>query len=656
MGWPKIKTFIVLQKVLKTVIALLLVTQLQAQHSLELTSPDKSIVVHLGFKDSVSYSVELDNKPLVNSSRVSFLTDHMKKAGWKVAKVSRYEKDETLVPVVFQKTDRIRNHYNALRIVFTNGLSLEWRAFDNGIAWQWSVNKAGGYKVIAEEAGFNFPKGSRAFYPEEDGFYSHNERKYHNYSTDSIDQKLASLPALFDINGSKLLINEAGLFNYAGMWLKGNISGGVHAVFPHYPKEKMISGDRDEKVISREDFIAKRSVNGSLPWRILMIERKDQDLLTNQLVYQLARPSTGDYSWVKPGKVQWDWWHYNNVYGVNFKAGINNDTYKYYIDFASKNGIEYVLLDEGWCDTKDLMAQSPGIDVAVLADYARSKNVGLLLWTSWLVLDRQLDTALDMFSKWGIKGIKVDFMQRDDQQMMEYYEKVARSASARKLLVDFHGACKPTGFLRTYPNVLTSEGVLGNEMSKFSNLVDPDHTLTIPFIRMAAGPMDFTPGGMYNAQKNDFAVIPSEPMTLGTRCNQMAMYVVFESPLQMLCDIPTHYNKEPECMEFLKSVPVEWKSTVPLEGKIGDYVAIAREAKNGDWYIGGMTDWSGHTSDLNLKFLPEGNWKMKLWKDGPNANQNAKDYTFEEVNVTRNSILPILMAKGGGFVARLVKM
>jgi alpha-glucosidase len=600
--------------------------------------------------------VELDNKPLINISRVSFVTDQMKKAGWKVAKVSRYEKDETLVPIVFQKTDKIRNHYNALRIVFTNGLALEWRAFDNGIAWQWSVNITGPYKVIAEEAGFNFPKGSRAFYPEEDGFYSHNERKYHNYSIDSIDQKLASLPALFDINGSKLLINEAGLFNYAGMWLKGNTSGGVHAVFPHYPKEKMISGDRDEKVISREDFIAKRSVNGSLPWRILMIERKDQNLLTNQLVYQLARPSTGDYSWVKPGKVQWDWWHYNNVYGVNFKAGINNDTYKYYIDFASKNGIEYVLLDEGWCDTKDLMAQSPDINVAVLANYARSKNVGLILWTSWLVLDRQLDTALDMFSKWGIKGIKVDFMQRDDQQMMEYYEKVARAASARKLLVDFHGACKPTGFLRTYPNVLTSEGVLGNEMSKFSNLVDPDHTLTIPFIRMAAGPMDFTPGGMYNAQKNDFAVIPSEPMTLGTRCNQMAMYVVFESPLQMLCDIPTHYNKEPECIEFLRSVPVEWKSTVPLEGKIGDYVAIAREAKNGDWYIGGMADWSGHTSDLNLKFLPEGNWKMKLWKDGPNANQNAKDYTFEEVNVTRNSIFPILMAKGGGFVARLVKM
>jgi alpha-glucosidase len=645
-----------LQKGIITFIALLLLNQIHAQRSLELASPDRSIVIRIGINDSVSYSVDLDNKALVNTSNISFITDNVNTGNWKVAKVLRYAKDETLAPVVFQKTDKIQNHYNALGLVFKNGLALEWRAFDNGIAWQWSVNKAGAYKVKAEEAGFNFPKGSRTFYPEEDGFYSHNERKYHNYSIDSIDQKLASLPAVFDINGSKVLINEAGLFNYAGMWLKGNAAGGVHAVFPHYPKEKMISGDRDEKVISREDFIAKRSGSGSLPWRILMIARKDQELLSNQLVYQLARPSTGDYSWVKPGKVQWDWWHYNNIYDVNFKSGINNDTYKYYIDFASKNGIEYVLLDEGWCDTQDLMAQSPGIDVAALADYAKSKNVGLILWTSWLVLDRQLDTALDQFSKWGIKGIKVDFMQRDDQQMMEYYEKVAKAASARKLLVDFHGACKPTGFLRTYPNVLTSEGVLGNEMSKFSKLVDPDHTLTIPFIRMAAGPMDFTPGGMYNAQKNDFAVVPSEPMTLGTRCNQMAMYVVYESPLQMLCDIPTHYYKEPECMDFLKSVPVEWRSTIPLEGKIGDYVAIAREAKNGDWYIGSMADWSGHTTTLNLNFLTEGNWKMKIWKDGPNADRNAKDYTMEEINVTRSSTVPVSMSKGGGFVARIQKM
>ncbi len=644
-----------MRKVFIIVFALLWVNHVMAQPSFELTSPDRSIVLRVLIGDSVSYSINLDNKSLVDNSGVSFRTDITRNGNWKIAKVSRYSKDETLVPVVFQKTAKIRDHFNALRIAFKNKLILEWRAYNDGIAWQWTVNSGGAFKIMDEQAEFNFPKGSRTLYPEEDGFYSHNERKYHNYATDSINQKLASLPALFDIGGSKVLINEAGLFDYAGMWLMGNASSGVHAVFPYYPKEKKITGDRDEQVISREDFIAKRTGSRPFPWRILMIARKDQDLLTNQLVYQLAQPSTGDFSWVKPGKVQWDWWHYNNVYGVDFRAGINNDTYKYYIDFASKNGIEYVLLDEGWCDTENLMAQSQGIDVSTLADYAKSRNVGLILWTSWLVLDRQLDTALNTFSKWGIKGIKVDFMQRDDQQMMEYYEKVAKAAAKRKLLVDFHGACKPTGFLRTYPNVLTSEGVLGNEMSKFSKLVDPDHTLTIPFIRMAAGPMDFTPGGMNNVQKNDFAAVPSEPMTLGTRCNQMAMYVVYESPLQMLCDIPTHYIKEPECMVFLKTVPVEWKSTVPLEAKIGDYVAVAREAKNGDWYIGAMADWSGRASTLRLDFLPEGNWKIKIWKDGVNADRNAKDFSMEEMNVTRTSTLPVIMAKGGGFVARIVK-
>jgi len=340
---------------------------------------------------------------------------------------------------------------------------------------------------------------------------------------------------------------------------------------------------------------------------------------------------------------------------VDFKAGINNDTYKYYIDFASKYGIEYVLLDEGWCDTKDLMKQSMGIDVKELSDYAHTKGVNILLWTSWLVLDKQLDMALDTFAKWGIKGIKVDFMQRDDQDMVNYYEKISKAAAARKMMVDFHGAYKPTGWIRTYPNTLTSEGVLGNEISKFAASIDPDHTTTIPFIRMAAGPMDFTPGGMLNTQKNAWAANPAEPMTLGTRCNQLAMYVVYESPLQMLCDMPTHYYKEPECMQFLKAVPTEWKSTVPLEAKVGDYVAIARQAKNGDWYIGAMTDWTSRDLTVKLDFLPDGKYKMLVWEDGINADRNAKDFKMETIEVTKDSNVIIKMAKGGGYVARIVK-
>ncbi|MFT3823860.1 MAG: glycoside hydrolase family 97 protein [Chitinophagaceae bacterium] len=633
-----------------------IVTITEAQKKYTLLSPDKAIAINITAGDSITYEVTQDGKVLIGTSAVAFKTDADKPGKLKVAKATATTQDIVLKPVVFQKTAEVRDNYNQLHIDLSNGLSMEWRAYNNGIAWHWLTQHKAAYKVLDEQAVFNLDKNGRSWYPQEDGFYSHNERQYKNYQLDSIDdKKLASLPALFEVNGIKLLLTESSLFNYAGMWLRGAGNGKLQAVYPHYPKEKKITSDRDEKVLSREDFIATGNGPQSYPWRIVMIAKEDKDILSNQLPYQLGRVAEGDYSWVKPGKVQWDWWHYNNIYGVDFRAGINNDTYKYYIDFASKYGIEYVLLDEGWCDTRDLMKQAPGINVEELANYARQKNVSLLLWTSWLVLDRQMDTVLNIFEKWGIRGIKVDFMQRDDQQMVNYYERVAKAAAAHKLLVDFHGAYKPTGWLRSYPNVLTSEGVLGNEISKFAATIDPEHTTTIPFTRMAAGPMDFTPGGMLNVQKNAFAVVPSEPMTLGTRCNQMAMYVIYESLLQMLCDMPTHYYKEPETMEFLKAVPVEWTNTVPLHAKVGDYVAVARQAKNGEWFIGAMTDWTSRELTLDLSFLGDGNYKMYVWKDGINADRNAKEFKTETISVSKNTSIPVKMVKGGGYVARIVK-
>jgi alpha-glucosidase len=551
----------------------------------------------------------------------------------------------------------VTDHYNQLRLNFSNGLSLEWKAFDNGVAWRWLTSSKNDYKVLSEIAKFNFSENGKSWYPQEDVFFSHNERAYKSYKLDELDAgKLASLPALFEVRNTKILLTESDLFDYAGMWVRGTGKGGVNAVFPNYPKQKKVTSDRDEQVLQRENFIAKAKGGRSFPWRILMLARQDKDILSNQLPYLLGRPAIGDFSWVKPGKVQWDWWHYNNITGVDFKAGINNETYKYYIDFASKYGIEYVLLDEGWCDTRNLLKQSPGINIEELASYAKSKHVGLILWSSWLVLDKQLDIALDQFEKWGIKGIKVDFMQRDDQDMVNYYEKVAIAAAKRKMLVDFHGAYKPTGWLRTYPNILSSEGVLGNEISKFEGAITPGHTTTIPFTRMAAGPVDFTPGGMLNVQKDAFAAVPSEPMTLGTRCNQLAMYVIFESPLQMLCDIPVHYYKEPAAMEFLKNVPVEWAETVPLEAKVGAYVLMARKAKNGDWYIGGMTDWTARNMKIDLSFLGDGRYKMQLWKDGQNADRNAKDFKTEKLMVNKNSSFAVKLATGGGFVARIVNL
>ena len=629
-----------------------------AQKQYVIASPDGRIQVRLSVGDSIDYQLIRNGAVLTGRSGISFRTDQGgvadKGGSWKLGKVANGSHSGILRPVVAQKSTTVEDNYNWLRVEFKNQLALEWRVFDNGVAWRWVDKQKGAYQVLDEQAGVNLGVSAKAWYPEENGFYSHNERKYIFYTVGEIGAgKMASLPVLFEAGGVKLLLTESGLFNYAGMWVVGDGQGSIRAVFPHYPKEKKVTSDRDEKVMSREEFIAKVDGPQEFPWRILMVEGEDKGLLTNQLPYLLGRPQDAgsDYGWVRPGKVQWDWWHYNNVYHVPFRAGINNDTYKYYIDFASTHHIEYVLLDEGWCDTRDLMKQAKDIHVQELVRYARQRNVDILLWTSWLVLDKQMEMALDSFGAWGVKGIKVDFMQRDDQDMVNYYEKVAKAAGKRHLMVDFHGAYKPTGWSRTYPNVMTSEGVMGNEISKFAGTITPSHTLTIPFIRMAAGPMDFTPGGMRNVQMKAFASSPAEPMTLGTRCNQMAMYVVFESPLQMLCDIPTHYIEEKECMEFLSAVPSVWQRTVPLEGKVSEWAAVARQAMDDRWYLGAMTDWTARELTVSLDFLSEGEHEMRVWKDGVNADRNAKDYQMETVRVKKGDKITIKMAPGGGYVA-----
>lgn len=638
----------------------------QKVNQLTLTAPGGHLRLDIKVSNTtLSYAASLDDKPLINSSELALQIKPDLASGkqeapeWNIKKTGKKEVHDQLRAVIAQKSAVIDDDYNSLDIDFKNGLSLQWRAYDRGFGWRWVSHQPASGVVESETANWNLPVDAKTFYPEEAGFYSHNERQYKEYRLDTMGaDKLASLPVLFQVNGVQLLLTESDLFDYSGMWVKNGAAGrgNIHAVFPAYPKELKITSDRDQRVLSTESYQAKINGERTFPWRVVMVENAPKDLLTNQLVYQFARPATGDYSWVKPGKVQWDWWHFNNVYNVPFRAGINDSTYMYYIDFAAAHNIEYVLLDEGWCNTRDLMDQKAGIHVQQLAKYAASKHVGVLLWSSWLVLDQQMQMALDSFAAWGIKGIKVDFMQRDDQKMVDYYEQVAREAAKRHLMVDFHGAYKPTGWMRSLPNVMTSEGVLGNEMSKFSKLVTPKHTVTIPFIRMAAGPMDFTPGGMHNQSEKQFSIQPSEPNTVGTRCNQMAMYVLYESPLQMLCDIPTHYIENPKCMAFLSNVPTVWNQSIGLAGEVGQQAAIAREALNGDWYIGAMTGEKPASLNLNLDFLPEGTtYSMHIWQDGPNADQNAKDFAEKVIKVKKGDPLVIQMVAGGGYVARLTK-
>jgi alpha-glucosidase len=404
-------------------------------------------------------------------------------------------------------------------------------------------------------------------------------------------------------------------------------------------------------VVRGADYIAVTRGTRTYPWRALGIAERDADLLTSSLPYLLAKPSLiQDTSWIRPGKVAWDWWNALNLRGVDFKAGVNTATYKHYIDFASRHGIEYVVLDEGWYVLGDVLNVVPEIDVEALTAYGRGKNVGVILWVVWKTLDDQLRPALDRFEKWGVKGIKVDFMQRDDQPTMEFYHRICRAAAERKLLVDFHGAIRPALMTRTWPNLMSTEGVMGLEHDKWSRDVDPEHDVTLPFTRMYLGPMDFTPGAMVNASKGDFMPIFGQPMSQGTRCHQMAMYVVYESPLQMLADSPSNYSREPEAMEFLGPVPTVWDETRVLDGRIGDYVAVARRSGR-DWYVGAMTDWTARELALDLSFLSEGRFQLDAFEDGVNADRNGSDYRRTRTAVDRTGRLTVRLAEGGGWIS-----
>ncbi|MDZ7738322.1 MAG: glycoside hydrolase family 97 catalytic domain-containing protein [Bacteroidales bacterium] len=510
--------------------------------------------------------------------------------------------------------------------------------------------------VLDEQGEINMPAGTMSWYPLEESFFSHNERTYIYTDMDTLStDHLASLPALFVSDGVNVLITETALEDYPGMWLRGKDNNSLKAVFPYYPDEERLVYDRNLRVVTRRDFIAETKGERSFPWRIFVISEDDAGLIESNLTYLLSDECRmEDTDWIKPGKVAWDWWNNNNIYGVDFRAGVNNETYKHYIDFASENGIEYVILDEGWYRLGDVLDVVPEIDVEQLCEYAESKNVGIILWVVWNTLDDKLNEALAQFEAWGAKGIKVDFMQRDDQKVVDYYWRVAAKAAEHKLLVDYHGSYKPAGLRRTWPNVLTREGLKGLEHCKWSADISPDHNLTLPFIRMVAGPMDYTPGAMINFDSLTFSDMYTRPGSMGTRAHQMALYVAYESPLQMLADSPVNYRKEQECTNFITGVPVVWDETRVLEAKTGDYLVIARRSGE-DWFVGAMTDWTARDFELDLSFLGDGDYDAVIFSDGINADRHAQDYSRTEREVSKDSDLKISMAPGGGWVARITK-
>jgi alpha-glucosidase len=621
-----------------------------------LRSPDKRIEVRIQAADRLKYGVLLNGKTLLEDSVLAMDIEH-KNLGRnpKVTGAKESSKDQVLTPVVRQKFAKIHENYNELRIQTDDGYAVIFRAYHEGVAYRFETSlPQTQVKIYGEEAEFHFPANYNVFYPREESFMSHNERRYVPQPLAGIAAKdIATLPAVVDAGGVKVAVAESDVEDYPGLWLRGIGGNGLAATFPPYPLKERFERDLDLFVTEQADYIASTRGTRTFPWRVIGIAEKDADLLTNQIIWLLEKPSQlQDTSWIKPGKVAWDWWNANNVYGVEFKAGINTATYKYYIDFAAKYGVPYVILDAGWSKTHSVLDVIPEINMDELTAYAKQKNVGIILWVSWKLLDDQLEAALDLYAKWGVKGIKVDFMQRSDQPLINYYHKVCREAAKRKLLVDFHGDQKPATMMRTWPNLINTEGVRGLEWSKWSAETEPEHNVTIPFTRMFLGPMDYTPGAMLNAPKDSFQPIFNHPMSLGTRCHQLAMYVVYEAPLEMLSDSPSNYLREPEIMEFLGPVPTEWDETKPLDGRISEYVAVAR--RNGrDWYIGAMTNWTSRDLEIDLSFLPEGSFTLDAYEDGVNAERYGSDYQKTRSQVTRASKLKMHLAAGGGWAARI---
>jgi alpha-glucosidase len=644
-----------MKKVLLSIVLVFIVSY-SFSKEYKLNSPDGKIVLNVNSGPSITWSVTYNGNQVIEASKIAMVFKSGQTIGENevVRKAVFSSLNEIVKPVIANKQSVISDNCNILSINFKSGFALHFRAYNDGVAYRFETLMKDDLIIKNEIFELQFASGSIAWYPLEESFMSHNERNYIYSSLDTIqDKHLASLPALFQVKGVNVLITESDITDYPGMWIRGAGSGKISATWPKYPESEKLKGDRDLFVTTTGDYIAKTIGTRQFPWRTIVITDTDGKLIESNLVFKLAAPNKIlDTEWIKPGQVAWDWWNANNIYGVDFRAGINNDTYKYYIDFASKNGIEYIILDEGWYKSGTVLESIPEIDIPELCRYAGSKNVGVILWVVWKTFQDRMDEAVSLYEEWGVKGVKVDFMQRDDQKMVNFYTEAIRKTADHHLLIDFHGAYKPDGIGRTYPNAITREGVKGMENNKWSKDITPEHDVILPFTRMVAGPMDYTPGAMVNMDRVNFTPQFTRPSSQGTRVHQMALYIIFESPLQMLSDAPSNYLKEQECTDFIVKIPVVWDDIKVLAGKVGDYILLARRSDK-EWFVGALTDWESRTLDLDLSFLPEGKFMIEIFQDGINADRYASDYKHIRLDVKSTDKMQIKLAPGGGWTGRI---
>lgn len=630
-----------------------------------LSSPDGTLKMEISAGNELAYQVMHGNDTILSHSNIGLVLENGTIVG-KTPRITgeRRRKIKDNIESPFYRFKEFVATGNELDLKLKGGFGIIFRAYNEGVAYRFYTTQSSDIIIKEEQAEFNFKEDYTAYLP-----YTTNDKKpmamaYQNvYDITPLSKaqpKLAFLPVTVDCSSVKLTLLESDLEAYPDMFVQSQQGKyGLKGVFAPYPaKTDFYPWRKQEYVTETTDFISRSRGSRSYPWRVLAITEKDTDMPVNNLVYALASPNRiGDTSWIKTGKVAWDWWNDWNLKGVPFKAGINMDTYKYYIDFASRNGLEFIVLDEGWYAPKsgDMLTVIPELDLPELIAYGKSKGVEIVLWTVFNVLDSQLEAACKKYADMGIKGFKVDFLDRDDQTAVEMVYRIAEMTARYKLILDLHGIYKPTGINRTYPHIINFESVFGMEEVKWTDIKNnmPLYDVTFPYIRMMAGPVDYTPGAMRNATKADWRAMYYTPASMGTRCHQLAAYIVHDSPFTMLCDAPTNYLNEQECVDFIASLPVEVDSTFIASGELGKYIVTVRK-KDVNWYIGGMTNWDERDVQLDFSFLPEGvSYTAVLFKDGVNANKQAEDYRKETIRIDKDSRLTLHLASGGGFAMKL---
>ena len=643
---------------------MLITVVLMCPAQVKVSSPDGAVTVTVSGGKALQVSAKFKGNVILGPSAVGLIVRNQK-INWTVRKSAIQRQDEYITSPVPEKRKTIRDHYHELTVQFRSPISLQVRAYNDGFSYRFASNINDSMTVEKEIAAYSIP-GQTKFYgspvtkrEDVDIFHTSFEEPYVIKPSDSVSTDLFFFsPVMIEFPGNiKTVITESDLEDYPGMFLKYNDSGLLEGVNAPYPLEvRMNPGEFPQEVVTRRaDFIARTKGKRTFPWRVFMISEKDSQLPANDMVYLLGAPSrVKDTEWIKPGKGTDEWIIGINLFNIPFKAGINTETYKFYIDFAKRFGFQRIMMDAGWSETTDLFKINPEINMEEIAAYAKEKSISLSLWTLASTLDRQLEPALKQFKLWGVDFIMTDFMDRDDQKMVNFYHRTAKACADAKIMIMYHGAFKPAGFSRTWPNAVTREGVLGSEYNIWSSKATPDHDLLLPFIRMTAGPMDYEPGILDNATAKTFRPIGEKVMSMGTRMHQAAMFVVYESPIQLFSGNPSQGLLEPRFMELVGSIPTVWDETLVLDGKVGEYIVTARK-KDNNWYVGGMAGWQGKQVEVDLSFLDEGNYSATVAIDGVNADRYASDYSIADQNVNKHSKLKFTMARGGGFVVVMRK-